>query len=127
MKITKLEKFHLEALDFLMKEDLENSAKIYDEILFEYPKDIFAVNMAYFTSVFAGKRDLCRNVMGRVVSNFDKSDRFYGSVHGKLCFGYEEMYQYEEAGIAGLVAFDHTPNDIFTIHSISHLKEETGR
>ena len=127
MKMTKLEKFHLEALDSMMNEDIENCAKIYDEILFDYPKDIFAVNMAYFTSVFAGQRDLTRNVMGRVVTNYEKSERFYGSIHGKLCFGYEEMYQYGEAEKAGQIALAHTPNDIFTIHSISHLKEETQR
>merc|ERR1711884_572787 len=82
-----LEKLHLKALNSLVKEDMKTSVKLYDEILFDYPKDIFALNMSYFTSLYIGQRDLCRNIAGRVASAYKKSDRFYGSVHGKLCFG----------------------------------------
>ena len=106
---------------------MKTSVKLYDEILFDYPKDIFALNMSYFTSLYIGQRDLCRNIAGRVASAYKKSDRFYGSVHGKLCFGYEEMNQFVEAEEAGQKALEHTPNDIWTIHSIAHLKEETQK
>lgn len=115
----------MKALASLMKDDLKNCVKIYDEILFDYPKDIFALNMAYFTSMYNGQRDVTRNITGRVASTYQISDRFYGSVHGKLCFGYEEMYQYAEAEKAGQKALEHTPNDIWSTHSIAHLKEET--
>ena len=122
-----LEKLHLKALNSLVKEDMKTSVKLYDEILFDYPKDIFALNMSYFTSLYIGQRDLCRNIAGRAASAYKKSDRFYGSVHGKLCFGYEEMNQFAEAEEAGRKALEHTPNDIWTIHSIAHLKEETQK
>lgn len=117
----------MKALNSLVKEDMKTSVKLYDEILFDYPKDIFALNMSYFTSLYIGQRDLCRNIAGRVASAYKKSDRFYGSVHGKLCFGYEEMNQFVEAEEAGQKALEHTPNDIWTIHSIAHLKEETQK
>ena len=51
--------------------------------------------------------------------------RFYGNVYGKLCFGYEESDQHEEAEKVGLIAIEHTPNDIWAIHSLAHVYEET--
>ena len=47
------------------------------------------------------------------------------SVQGKLCFGYEECNQFPEAEKAGAIALDHTPNDIWAIHSVAHIREET--
>ena len=51
----------------------------------------------------------------------------YRSVNGKLCFGFEECNQFDEAERAGAIALEHTPNDIWAIHSIAHIKEETQR
>ena len=48
-------------------------------------------------------------------------------MNGKLCFGFEECNQFDEAERAGAIALDHTPNDIWAIHSIAHIKEETQR
>ncbi len=44
-----------------------------------------------------------------------------------MCFGLEECHQYDEAEKAGREAIDHTPNDIWAIHSIGHIYEETLR
>ena len=52
---------------------------------------------------------------------------FSRNVYGKLCFGHEEMNQFSEAEKAGAIALEHTPNDIWAIHSIAHIKEETLR
>ena len=49
------------------------------------------------------------------------------NVYGKLCFGHEEMNQFSEAEKTGAIALEHTPNDIWAIHSIAHIKEETLR
>ena len=44
-----------------------------------------------------------------------------------MCFGYEECNQFSEAEKAGAIALNHTPNDIWAVHSLSHVKEETLR
>ena len=49
------------------------------------------------------------------------------TVNGKLCFGFEECNQFDEAERTGAIALDHTPNDIWAIHAIAHIKEETQR
>ena len=125
--ISSWEKMHLKALRSLVKEDLWSCTRLYDDILFEYPLDSFALTMSYLTGLYTAQMDLLRNIPARVVTEYSKSDRFYGTVNGKLCFGFEECNQFDEAERAGAIALDHTPNDIWAIHSIAHIKEETQR
>ena len=72
------EKMHLKPLCALVKEDLWSCTRLYDEILFDHPKDMFALSMLYLSSLMTGQRDLMRNVPARVALEYDKSDRFYG-------------------------------------------------
>ena len=50
----------------------------YDDILFEYPLDSFALTMSYLTGLYTAQKDLMRNIPARVVAEYSKSDRFYG-------------------------------------------------
>ena len=72
------EKMHLKALSSLVKEDLWSCTRIYDDILFEYPLDSFALTMSYLTGLYTAQKDLMRNIPARVVAEYSKSDRFYG-------------------------------------------------
>ena len=45
---------------------------------------------------------------------------------GKLCFGFEENCQFVQAETAGTKALEHTPQDIWAIHSMAHVYEETS-
>ena len=72
------EKMHLKALCALVKEDLWSCTRLYDEILFDHPKDMFALGMSYLASLYTGQRHLMRNIPARVALEYQKSDRFYG-------------------------------------------------
>ena len=72
------EKMHLKALCALVKEDLWSCTRLYDEILFEHPKDMFALGMSYLASLYTGQRHLMRNIPARVALEYQKSNRFYG-------------------------------------------------
>ena len=48
------EKMHLKALRSLVKEDLWSCTRLYDDILFEYPLDSFALTMSYLTGLYTG-------------------------------------------------------------------------
>ena len=72
------EKMHLKALSSLVKEDLWSCTRIYDDILFEYPLDSFALTMSYLTGLYTAQKDLMGNIPARVVAEYSKSDRFYG-------------------------------------------------
>ena len=45
---------HLKALRSLVKEDLWSCTRLYDDILFEYPLDSFALTMSYLTGLYTG-------------------------------------------------------------------------
>ena len=56
-----------------------------------------------------------------VVAEYTPQHRFYGSVHGKLCIGLEQCGQLDAAKTAGQVAIEHTPQDLFSVHSMAHV------
>ena len=64
-----------------------------------------------------------------VMNSFTRGDdieyscAYFSSVMGKLCFGYEQMNQVGLAEEAGNTALSHTPKDIWTIHSMAHVKD----
>ena len=79
--------------------------------------------MGFFAGLFTAKKEVLRGLPSKVVKEYPESHRYYGNVQGKLCFGYEECGQIELAEKAGAISLNHTPNDIWTIHSISHIKD----
>ena len=56
-----------------------------------------------------------RDNVFRVVRHYDETDRYYGNVMGKLCFGYEENGQFNPAMECGEKALRHSPKDIWYI------------
>ena len=52
---------------------------------------------------------------------------FFRNVHGKLCFGYEENRQFDLATKEGILALSRTPKDVWAIHSVAHIYDETDR
>lgn len=47
------------------------------------------------------------------------------NLNAKLCFGYGENCQFEMAEKHGNIALEQTPRDIWAIHSMAHVKEES--
>ena len=81
--------------------------------------------MGFFAGLFTGKKEVLRGLPSKVIQEYPKTHRYYGNVQGKLCFGYEECGQLGLAEKAGEISIAHTPNDIWTIHSISHVRDAT--
>lgn len=125
--ISQWEQKHLKCLAHLAKEDLLTCGQIWEDILIDHPLDMHALEMLFLINLLSGRKEGLRNCAARVVDEYPKTDKFYGNVYGKLCFGYEECGQFDEAERAGSMALDHTPNDIWTIHSLTHVREETMR
>ena len=117
------EKKHIRALEYVSQENWISAINAYDDILIQCPKDIFALQMGFFAGLFTAKKEVLRGLPSKVVKEYPETHRYYGNVQGKLCFGYEECGQIELAEKAGAISLNHTPNDIWTIHSISHIKD----
>lgn len=123
--LNKWEKDHVKALKYISEEDWVSAIDVYDHILVQAPKDIFALQMGFFAGLFTANREVLRALPAKVVKEYPQEHRYYGNVHGKLCFGYEECSQFKRAEKAGEISLNHTPNDIWTIHSISHIRDST--
>ena len=89
-RITHLERLHLEAGLQLTQEDYKGSMNTYESILQKYPRDAYALQMAYFLALTTSHTSKLRDIPLSVVSQYTPSTPFYGHVHGKLCFGQGE-------------------------------------
>ena len=123
--LTKWEKDHVKALKFVSEENWASAINVWDNILVQCPKDIFALQMGFFAGLFSCKKEVLRGLPSKVVHEYPQTHRYHGNVQGKLCFGYEECGQIALAEKAGQISIAHTPNDIWTIHSIGHIRDAT--
>ena len=121
--LTSWEKKHIKALHFVSQEDWVSAMQAWDDILIEQPRDIFALEMGFFAGLFTANREMLRGLPAKVLHEYPTDHRYHGNVQGKLCFGYEECGQIELAEKAGQISLAHTPNDIWTIHSIGHIRD----
>ena len=124
-ELSKWERDHVKALKYVSEEDWVSAINVYDNILVQCPKDIFALQMGFFAGLFTAKKEVLRGLPSKVVQEYPLTHRYYGNVQGKLCFGYEECGQIGLAKNAGDISITHTPNDIWTIHSIGHIYDAT--
>jgi len=44
----------------------------------EYPKDMYALNMVFFTEISTGRRRKLRDSVYRVVDKYPEGDRYHG-------------------------------------------------
>lgn len=127
LKITELEKMHLEAAVLMTSEDLYGAMLAFEKILAKYPLDSYALHMAYYLALNTGHTSKLRDIPASVVQEYKPGIPFYGHVHGKLCFGQVEMGEYEASEISGQIALDYFPLDIESHHAFTHKFEETGK
>ena len=124
-ELNRWEKKHVDAMQHISEENWVSAINVYDRILVECPKDIFALTMGFFLGLFSGKKEVLRGLPSKVVNEYPQEHRYYGNVQGRLCFGFEECGQISLAQKAGELSIAHTPNDIWTIHAIGHIHDST--
>ena len=112
-------------MKYIAEENWTSAINLYDNILDRCPKDIFALQMGFSLAFFSCKKELIRGLPSKVVNEYLQEHRYYGSVQGKLCFGYEECGQISLAEKAGEISISHTPNNIEAIHAIGHIYDAT--
>jgi len=125
--LTSYEKQHLKAAELLAIEDYFGAMETFQSILSTYPKDPYALQMAYFLALTIGATPRLYDIPASVVKYYDPSTPFYGHVFGKICFGEGERGNYDASEIAGRKALDHFPLDNWAHHALAHNFEESGR
>lgn len=121
------ERGHAAAIGAWAAEDFHRASEEYGRILFDCPRDLFALQMAHQCDFFLGQSGMLRDRVARVLPDWSAADAEYGFLQGMYAFGLEECGQYGRAEEAGRAAVERNPADAWAIHAVAHVMEMQGR
>jgi tetratricopeptide (TPR) repeat protein len=121
------EHLHVAALNAWNAGEFRRAAVLWEEILLTHPRDMFAMRLAHFAHFYLGQIANHRDSLARVMGDWNASVPGYQYVLGMRAFGLEEAGQYAEAERYGRQAVELDPTDTWSIHSVAHVLEMTGR
>jgi len=115
------------AVDRFVAGEWYEACAIFEKVLTDYPRDIFASQTAQLLDFYRGDAQNLRNRVSRVLPSWDASIPGYSYLLGMHAFGLEECNQYADAEAAGRRALDLEPRDAWAVHAVTHVMEMTGR
>lgn len=115
------------ALRLLVDGDWELACARLDAVLVDYPRDVFALQVAHLFDFFRGDAQNLRNRVTRVLPSWSPAVPGYSYVLGMHAFGLEECHQYAEAEDTARRALALQPRDAWAIHAGAHVMEMRGR
>jgi tetratricopeptide (TPR) repeat protein len=121
------EKAHLAALEAWSKDEIRRAAAIWEEILVEHPRDIWALRFAHDTYFVLGDAGNLRDSVARVLPEWSEDDPHYGFLLGMQAFGLEEAGDFRRAEVTGRRAIELNPKDTWAVHAVAHVLEMEGR
>jgi tetratricopeptide (TPR) repeat protein len=126
-KLGDWERAHIAALDAWARDDIRRGAAIWEDILIDHPRDIWALRFAHDTYFYLGDAGNLRDSIARVLPAWSESDPLYGFLLGMHAFGLEEVGDFRQAEVKGRMAVEHNPADTWAVHAVAHVLEMEGR
>ncbi len=99
----------------------------FDRLLEERPRHLAALFFAHQADFFAGRTTALEARPRRALEAFAGESPGRGFVLGMWAFGLEENRRFAAAEEAGRAAVAAEPRDVWAIHAVGHVLEETGR
>jgi tetratricopeptide (TPR) repeat protein len=121
------ERAHIAAARKWLEGDFAGSVRAYGDILLDYPRDLFALQVAHVGDFFLGATTMLRDRIAQVLPHWDASTPGYGYVLGMHAFGLEETALYAKAEDTGRRALEINRRDPWAIHAVTHVMEMQGR
>lgn len=121
------ERKHLSALKQLEAGAILRAIDIWEQILVDYPRDGLAFKLAHYFYFMLGDATGLRDSAARVLPVWSEADPLYGQVLGIYAFGLQETGDYRAGEDAARKAADLNPDDVYSIHSLTHVHEMEGR
>ena len=121
------ERTHADALRKWLAGDMDGATAAWERVLVEAPTDALALRLSHFTHFYSGDGRRIRDSVARVLPDWSEDHRNYGFVQGMYAFGLEESREYGEAEKWGRAAVEKNPADAWSVHSVAHVLEMTGR
>jgi tetratricopeptide (TPR) repeat protein len=121
------ERMHLNAARAWLSRDFPGAAKLYGDIVAEYPRDFLALQIAHLMDFLLGHSSMLRDRPAQVLPAWSTSDPLRGVILGMHAFGFEECGAYDDAEGLGRRAIDLNPADIWAVHAVAHVLEMRGQ
>lgn len=121
------ERNHLLALKLLKQENILAAVQIWEKILLDNPTDGLALKLAHYFYFMLGDPTSIRDSVARVIPAWEKSHKYYGHVLGIYAFGLQETGDYRGGEFYAREGFSMNPDDIYSVHSLTHVHEMEGR
>jgi tetratricopeptide (TPR) repeat protein len=124
---TARERDHLAALRDWVGGDWRSALARWEVILIDHPRDLVALRLAQYSTLYKGDGEGLRDSVGRVMHAWDDGVPGYGFVLGSYAFGLEEAGDYAAAERAGRRAIEINPADVWAAHAVAHVFEMQDR
>jgi tetratricopeptide (TPR) repeat protein len=121
------ERMHIAAARAWLDGDLEEAARRWGAVTFDYPRDALALQIGHLADFFLGHAAMLRDRIARALPAWDESVPGWGYVLGMHAFGLEETGDYVRAEAAGRRAVELEPRDPWSVHAVTHVMEMQGR
>jgi tetratricopeptide (TPR) repeat protein len=121
------ERAHLAAARAWLEGDFHLAGDRYGAIVREWPRDLFALQVAHQLDFFLGSRAALRDRPAAALDAWVQAEPGFGSILGMQAFGLEENGEYPEAEAAGREAVALERTDAWAIHAVAHVLEMQGR
>jgi tetratricopeptide (TPR) repeat protein len=118
---------HVAALDAWAKDEIRRGVAIWEEILIDHPRDVWALRFAHDTYFYLGDAGNLRDSIARVLPEWSEQDPLYGFLLGMHAFGLEEVGDFRGAEVKGRAAVERNPGDTWAVHAVGHVLEMEGR
>ena len=124
---TERERKHFTALKHLNEGNILLVISIWEEILIKYPCDGLALKLLHYFYFMLGDARNNRDSVARVLPFWNDNYPFYGQVRGIYAFGLQETGDYRGGEAMARMASEMNPDDIYAVHSLTHVHEMEGR
>jgi tetratricopeptide (TPR) repeat protein len=120
------ERRHAAAARSWLDGNVGRAARLYGDLLRDYPRDRLALLVSHGLDFRLGRRDTLRDRIAGVLPHWDARDAEYGYVLGMYAFGLEETGDYDRALQAAHKSLDLIPDNAAAIHVVAHVFEMNG-
>ncbi len=120
------ERRHAAAARHWLGGEMARAARLYGDLVRDYPRDRLALLVAHGLDFRLGWREMMRERIAAVLPHWDARDPEYGYVLGMHAFGQEETGRYDLAMATAEKSLELVADNASAIHVIAHVLEMRG-
>jgi tetratricopeptide (TPR) repeat protein len=121
------ERMYIGAARAWLARDFAGAVKLFGDIAVEYPRDLFALQIAHLGDFYLGQASQLRDRPAQALRAWGENEPARGFILGMQAFGFEETGDYRRAEQAGRRAVELHAQDSWAVHAVAHVFEMQGQ